>query len=378
MKNNIKINLKKISKTLGYFSLGIFLILSIAIATLWFYSPGTAQLIMNSDGQEIENSISTIETLVIGNTEQSMIIRGVDKTKPVMLYLHGGPGSPEFSALTSRNKGLEENFVMVYWDQRGAGKSYSKDISIETMNMKQFVSDTKKVSEFLIKKFNKDKIYIMGHSWGTLLGMMTVNKNPELYHAYFGIGQNVSYQGEVVSLQWVRDQARLRGDREGVRELAALTLPSKDDTFEVWFDYIPTQRAYVSKYGGTVYNSNVSMVDLVIELLLTKEYTITDKINYMKGIMFSFENIGSELMNADLFNDINEIQIPVYILHGKHDYNTPYQESKKFFDQLEASEKEFFTFENSAHSPIVEEVEKFNKIILEKVDKIERNNNLIK
>jgi len=364
----MKYYFKKTLKLLLY-SMVIIMVLSVIfILALWCFSLGTAQPVIDANGKTIEGSISTIEKVTLGNLEQYVIIRGVDKAKPVMLFLHGGPGSPEFSSLTNKNKGLEENFVMVYWEQRGAGKSYSKNIPVESMNIDQFIVDTKELSEILIKKFGKEKIYIMAHSWGTLFGMLAINKYPELYHAYFGVGQNVSYEGERVSLEWVRQQAKNSNDKKGMEELAVLTLPRQDDDFKIWFDYLSIQREYVNKYGGSIHDNSTSMTAIIIEFLLSKEYTISDKINYWKGVMFSLENLGSEMMNTNLFDEIDAIQIPVYILQGRHDYTTPYPQAKKFLEQLKAPEKEFFTFENSAHSPLMEETEKFNKIILEKVD----------
>ena len=137
-------------------------------------------------GKTLSGSISTIERITLGGQEQYLIIRGADTSKPVMLFLHGGPGSPETAFMKKTNLAIEKDFIMVYWEQRGAGKSYSKNMQPESMNIPQFVSDTRELSEYLAARFKQDKIYLMGHSWGSFLGIVTAYQHPELFHSYFG------------------------------------------------------------------------------------------------------------------------------------------------------------------------------------------------
>ena len=182
MKRTIKISLKVILYIIG----GLLVIILALAVILWTKSPGEAVPITDSNGETISGSISTIEKVMLGGQEQYLIIRAVDSTKPVMLFLHGGPGSPEYAFMNNTNRAIENDLVMVYWEQRGAGKSYSKDIPIESMNLSQFISDTRELSELLALRFKQDKIYIMGHSWGSFLGILTAYEHPELFHAYLG------------------------------------------------------------------------------------------------------------------------------------------------------------------------------------------------
>jgi len=145
--------MKKFFKILTYTLIGIMGIVLLLAVIIWVKSPGTADPILDKNGKVISKSISTIEKVTLGGLEQYMIIRGADSTKPVMLYLHGGPGSPEIAFLKETNTELENDFVMVYWEQRGAGKSFTEDIPNESMNLSQLISDTRELSEILAKRF---------------------------------------------------------------------------------------------------------------------------------------------------------------------------------------------------------------------------------
>lgn len=154
--------LKKIGKVLLYIVGVLLIVLLIITAFLWIKSPGKAQPITDAQGQVIPGSISTIEKVMLGGVEQYLIIRGADSTKPVMLFLHGGPGSPEYPFIRTTNPDLEKDFVMVYWEQRGAGKSYSKDLDVKSMTLAQMISDTRELSQILAARFGQEKIYLMG------------------------------------------------------------------------------------------------------------------------------------------------------------------------------------------------------------------------
>ena len=357
---------KKILKVSLYIIGGILTMILVLLAGLWTISPGKADPITGPDGNQLKGSISVIEKITLGGQDQYLIIRSADSTKPVILFLHGGPGSPEAAFMKHYNRDIEKDFVMVYWEQRGAGKSYSKDIPAESMNMAQFISDTRELSEYLTERFKQEKIYIMGHSWGSLLGILTAYKHPDLFQAYFGIGQACyQFKGEQISYEWVKEQARNRNDKKSIEALDRLSFPDSLANNDIWINYLMNQRKYVNKYGGGTTRDITGMWPLVKIVLKTSEYKIGEKLNFMNGSMFSLENMWNEVINANLINDIDSMRVPVYILHGKHDFTTPYSVAKEFFNQLKAPHKEFFSFENSAHSPVMEEVEKFNSIVKE-------------
>ncbi len=358
--------LKKIAKVFLYILGGTFVIILGLAAFLWIKSPGKIDRIRGSDGKVIEGSISAIEKIKLGGLEQYLIIRGADTTKPVMLFLHGGPGSPEAAFMKHFNPDIERDFIMVYWEQRGAGKSYSRNIPAETMTMEQFISDTRELSEYLIERFDQEKIHLMGHSWGSLLGILTAYEYPELYHAFFGIGQvGDQYLGEQVSLQWVREQALERNDNSAIKELSKLSFPGSDASDDEWIEYLMAQRVFVNRFGGGTLHEVHGMWPVIKIVLNSRIYTLGEKLNFMNAGMFSLEHLWLDVVNINLFDHIDSMKVPVYIFHGIHDYTTPYLVAKDFFDQLKAPHKGFYTFTNSAHSPVMEEVAKFNSIVKE-------------
>ncbi len=360
--------IKKILKVFLYIVGGLLLIILGLAVTLWINSPGKADPITDLNGKALTGSISTIEKITLGDQEQYLIIRGADKTKPVMLFLHGGPGSPELAFMKNTNLAIENDFVMVYWEQRGAGKSYSKQIPVESMNLAQFISDTRELSEYLAKRFNQEKIYIMGHSWGSFLGILTAYQYPELFHAYLGVGQVChQYKGEQISFEWTKEQANKHNDKNAIEALSAISFPDPLSNSDVWLDFLMVERRYVTQFGGGVTHEMDGMWPVIKMVLDTKEYTFGEKMNFMPASMYSLKHLWPEVINTNLSNDIDSMKVPVFIFQGKYDYQTPYSVAIDFFDQLKAPQKEFFSFENSAHSPIMEEVDKFNSLVREKV-----------
>lgn len=359
---------KKIKKyiKIPFYIIGGFLIIVLGLAVvLWIKSPGKPDPITGLNGKTLPGSISTIEKIILGGQEQYLIIRGKDTTKPIMLFLHGGPGSPEIF-LMKNNQAIENDFVMVYWEQLGAGKSYSGHIPDESINLKQFISDTKELSEYLRKRFGQDKIYIMGHSWGSFLGILTAYQYPELYHAYFGVGQVChQYKGEQISFDWIKKQAKEQNNEKAYKAISEINFPDSLADAETWVDYLIRERNYVNQFRGGISREITGTWPVVKMIFNTKEYTFNEKINYMNGSLNSLKLLWPQVINHNLFNDIDSMEVPVYILQGKYDYQTPYSIAKDFYIQLKAPQKGFFTFENAAHSPMIEEVEKFNSIVRE-------------
>lgn len=356
--------MKKILR-IGLFTAGsIIIMLILLFVFLLIQSPGKPRPFLDEDGKTQPGSIAVIETVNINGLDQRMIIRGRDTSKPVLLYLHGGPGSPEFPFVRQFDSGLEDLFVVCYWDQRGAGLSYYKDIPPETMTLSQFVDDAGEVSKYLIRKFNREKIYLLGHSWGTLLGSFTINKYPDYYYAFISIGQVAQQErSEIISYNFVLSRARELKDRKAIKKIEKIGPPPYSNP-DKGLDNMMKERKYVTRYGGAVKNGNF-YAEAVKALFNCREYSVRDKINYMKGMKFTLNYFWETVMKSDLFRDIPSQKIPVYIMQGTNDYQTAYSVAKEYFDSLKAPVKQFFPFENSAHSPIFEEPEKFEEILKE-------------
>ncbi|MGC9343811.1 MAG: alpha/beta fold hydrolase [Bacteroidales bacterium] len=354
--------MKKVFKITGFVFLGIISIALILLLGLHVISPGKTTPLVKPNGNPYMNGLALMEMQDIGGVEQSLILRSKDVDNPVLLYVHGGPGSPEFPFIQHFQTDLEEYFTVCYWDQRGAGLSWSKDIPVETMTLGQFIEDTRQVTELLIERFDKEKIYIMGHSWGTLLSSHVIHKYPELYHAYFGIGQvNNQLRSEQISYDFALEEASKRNDEKAIEKLQEIGRPPYGEE-EEWLNAVMIERKYVGKYGGAMKEGDF-MKEAVTAIINCREYRLKDKLSYMKANNESLKHLWYTVIEADLARQVPSQEIPVYIFQGKYDYQTCYEVAKEYFDVLEAPVKEFYTFENSAHSPNFEEKEKFEKVI---------------
>jgi len=222
------------------------------------------------------------------------------------------------------------------------------------------------VTKYLCKRFNQEKIHVIGHSWGSQLGMLLVNKHPEWFYSYIGIAQTTNvYEGERMGFEWVKQQAEIRKDKKGLKELSKINIPETIINLPEWNDQFGwTHRSYLNKYGGVLFGKEVHLIGgLLFPLLTTPEYNIRQKIKYIRGLLFSLESTWIERLERTLHKEIDSLQVPVIIVHGLHDYNIPHAQSKQYFDELIAPYKKFYTFEKSAHSPYSEEVDKFNEMI---------------
>ena len=329
---------------------------------LHIMSPGKIAPLVKENGSPYINGIALIEKRDIGGVEQSLIIRSKNIDKPVLLYVHGGPGSPEYPFIQHFETDLEEYFTVCYWEQRGAGLSYSKNIPPESMTLEQFVEDAREVTMYLLDKFNKEKVFIMGHSWGTLLASHTVNRFPELYHAYFGIGQvGNQLESEKISYEFAIAEAKIQRDEKAIKKLSEIGPPPYRGN-EEWLEALMVERKYVGKFGGALRQGNF-MKMAVTATINCREYRLKDKMNYMKANNESLRHLWPTVLEANLIEDVPSQSIPVYIFQGRYDFQTSYDVAWRYYEQLEAPIKEFYTFENSAHSPNYEEKERFEELV---------------
>ena len=300
----------------------------------------------DANGKVLPNSIASLEKIQLGGVEQTILIRGKNTSNPVLLFLHGGPGMPAMYLSHAFQQPLEENFVVVQWDQRGAGKSYNKDIPVETINVKQFMSDTVELTEMLRKRFGQDRIYLVGHSWGSYLGMLVINKHPELYQAYVGIGQVSGGINQVHQIQdeFIREQAKLDNNEQALEDLQANPGANR----EKWLFY----------YGGEIHGAK-SFTPLLMTGLKSPEYSIFDALNIQPGVSFSGNNMEYNAIDGSLMENITWVDLPIYFFTGRFDYTTPFQLIEEYYSRLNAPYKKLVWFEHSAHFPFFEEPERF-------------------
>jgi pimeloyl-ACP methyl ester carboxylesterase len=303
--------------------------------------------------------INSLEKITLGNVKQWILIRGENTSNPILLFLHGGPGFPQMPFTHIDSPRLEEYFIVVNWDQRGAGKSYNEDIPKESMKIRQFLSDTYELIQFLKTRFSKDKIFLIGHSWGSVLGLYTAYRHPEDLYAYIGMGQIVNMrEGELLSYNYTLDKAKEANDSTAICMLKGIGSPP----YREGYQGLSAQRMLLTKYGGSF--RKISYQDLGKYWNSSPYYSEFDKSNLMKAFAQTQNVMWNELMEVNLATEIQSLQIPIYFFTGRYDYQTPFELLEDYFKVLEAPYKEMVWFENSGHVPNLDEPEIYqNKLI---------------
>lgn len=318
------------------------------------------------------NGIARAERIVLGGIPQYVLMRGQDVNNPVLLFLHGGPGGAATGLLRTYNEALEKHFTVIYWDQRGAGKSFSKTVRPEDIRVSLYRQDAHQLVQLLKQRFHQNKIVLVGHSWGSRLGMYLVNDHPEDFLAYVGIGQEVeAYRGEKQSYQYALEQARRTNNAKAIADLEAMGEPSSGNyhtMYKTGFWGIVKQKDWLLKLGGERYAKR-HYRDWAMRIWKSREYSFGDVIRWVKGSGFSAGNAMNDpdFNNFSLFQQVPSVKIPVYFLSGQHDYNTPWPLVKQYCDSLQAPHKEFVLFDKSGHSPVFEEPDRFNQFLIDKL-----------
>ena len=323
------------------------------------------KLLKDKDGKEIKDSIFEKAFIEIGGMQQGFFLRAENPKNPVILFLHGGPGSPELPLIIPFElpERLEKYFTVCYWDQRGAGMSFKSSVDPKTMTLEQMVEDTRQMTEYLQQRFGQEKIYLMGHSWGSYLGIKTIEKYPNNYLSFIGIGQVVcDINSEKLAYDYMLEHAMKINDKSAIKKLKRV---DKNAPGFPQLKYVMTTRTeLMTKYGIGIMRQNISMVNILKLLLFFKGYTFVEKFNYARGSLFTLKHLWVETFVEDnLIKTSSKFEVPIYIIHGKYDYTTSYTLAREYYEIIEAPEKDFFTFENSAHSPNIEEPEKFVQIV---------------
>lgn len=310
--------------------------------------------------KRIEKRFFGKEYLTIDGHKHGMFIEGTSTDRPVMLYLHGGPGYPQYPMIQSSGLNWADTVTVCYWDQRGTGMSYNSKTQ-GPLTVERLLQDTLDVTQFLKREFNKEKIYLFGHSWGTVLGSMAASRFPEHYLAYIGAGQVGRHKhSNEETLHFLLSKAVEQGDKKAEREIRKVDF---NENFYKNNQYRKVLSSYLIKYGGGMKRRHYSQKKSLTELFTCKKYTWRERMNIPAGIYTSYEAFAETLSKLDLTETANDFKIPVYIVQGKYDYQTSYHEAKRFYDHIQAPLKKMYTFENSAHTPFLEEQQKFMTIL---------------
>lgn len=341
----------------------ITVIISILCAGFVFFTQLTASTppIHNESGTVIEGSISELRQVTLNGRKEWISIRGNNTSNPVLLFLAGGPGGTQMAAVRYDLAELEKYFIVVNWDQPGSGKSYSA-IARNDLTTEIYIEDGYALSQYLCTEFNQEKIYLLGESWGSALGIFMADRYPELYHAFIGTGQMVAFeQTEILDYNLALEIARQSNNSDLVSTLEQNGPPpyyGNDVTWKsaAYLNYlsgIMAQNPEIQNGGFNTYRD-----------LAASEYGILDKINYLRGIVNTFNHVYPQLYPIDLRADYNMLQVPTYFFLGKHDINAPISLVEEYFDLLNAPYKEIVWFEHSGHNPWINESGAFVKEVL--------------
>lgn len=367
--NQIKVFLRKVRRlVLMIFSL-LIICMCVLMGLLLVRSLGKVEPFLDENGNALIGSISEKTYVKVNDVEQGMFIRGKDTSNPVLLFLHGGPGMPEFFLDEKYPIGLEDYFTVCWWEQRGAGLSYNADVPAEAITVEQLIEDTLQVTKYLCERFGQEKIYLMGHSWGTFVGIQAASQKPELFHAYIGVSQISNlYESEIDAYSYMIEQYKEMENIKMVQKLECYDIFESDSALQYFSSSLRDEAMH--KLGiGTMRNMESVITGVFLPVMQCKAYTLHEKINIWKGKSFlkGSTNLHNEMISTDLTNKVVKLEIPVYFISGIYDYTVSYKLTREYFNKLEAPIKGFYSFEESAHSPLFEEKEKFLNIIVNDV-----------
>jgi proline iminopeptidase len=286
-------------------------------------------------GKRIEEA----KFLTIGGIEQWVTMRGDDDRKPVLLLIHGGPGDVQ-SPFVSAYAPYEHDFVLVQWDQRGGGKTFG-NLGDKTpdLTLERQVADGVDLAEALKTRFPKNRLILLGHSWGTIIGTGMVQKRPELFDAYVGTGQMASWAA-VVNHQYdvFLAAARKAGDAATTARLEAMGRPDPTNLPQ-YFSIAPLMRANQPEADKAWFASLRTMQGV----------TAADLALGAQGMNYSGGKLAETLVHVDLTKTAPSFPIPWFVIHGREDLNTPVGAAHAYFEAIKAPKKDFIVIEDAGH-----------------------------
>lgn len=307
--------------------------------------------------------INVIHKISLGGEEQWYVARGRSEELPLLLFLHGGPGSPQTGAQHKYNRELENHYIVVNWDQRGGGKSYRPGMDPAQMTVDQLLADAYELTNHLLERFGKSKLVVMGHSMGAILGALFIERHPELVAAYVGINQPVNrVEEEERTHQYVLNESKKRQNQKALKQLQRV-IPPVNGSFASTDDLV-TQRTWLTKLGGVTYKKNALWFNL--SYIFSSHLTWTERAHFMKGFAFSSTTLWNQLNATNLFESVTEYKVPVYFIMGLHD-KISHDTIKQYMQVVNAPRKELVVFEASGHFACFEEAERFNEFMINRV-----------
>lgn len=313
----------------------------------------------------LSRSISELERIRLGGIEQWIRIEGKDTSNPVLLLIQQGPGLPMINEVADATKlwDLENDFVVVYWDQRACGKSFSSAIPPQSMTLEQLITDTYELIQALTQRFQVPQIYITGFSFGGSIAALVASRHPDLVRAVICVDPDIQFDvAERVAYDFALEQATRRGNKRAIQELRKIGSPPHLDS-----KTFGTRVKWVANFGGVNRQETYTRILLktLRQLVFSGDYTLFDIVGTLRGTTFTQEHLLPELSNLNLFQMLPRLDVPVFLIQGRHDYVAPTSSMEQYYQILQAPKgKQLIWFDESAHMPQYEEPGKFREVLL--------------
>lgn len=323
--------------------------------TIALARPASTEAIVDANGDEIPASIAELATVDIDGHDLTMLIRGHDIANPVLLFLAGGPGGSEMGAMRNHLPELEEHFTVVTWDQRGTGHSYEQLDPAETLTLDNAIDDTIAVTDYLRDRFEQDTIYLLGQSWGTTLGVLAIQEQPELYTAFIGTGQMVSQLATDTifyedTLRW----AQSTGRAGLVSDLSAIGPPP----YGRMLDY-ETALAHEHDVYPYDHSPNAEGEGGFSENFFVAEYALIDQIHLLGAFMDTFSVLYPQLQDIDFRDTATDFDVPLFFVQGAHEADGRADVFADWYPMIDAPIKDLVVLDTSGHRPLFEQPDEF-------------------
>ena len=352
--------MNKPMKSIFKLFLRVIAVVAIVVGILLSTTTGSyTPAITDSNGDPLPTAIAEERMLILGGVEQYVLLRGADKSKPLLIYVHGGPGMTSTPFLRTYNEALERSFLVAYWEQRGTNNSYSDKLDDVTMDIDQITSDLSELVTILLSEFNQEKVLLVGHSWGTIPSLEYASASPDTVAAYVAVSQTVNQiKSDNIGYEWALAEARRQNYKKSIETLEELGPPPYT------YDEFVTQRKQVNFLGGSMVKPH-SDLKLAWVALQTPEFSWPKLGALVDGVRFSGESLWEEQQQYDALERHSKLDVPFFILSGRHDRVISPELGEAFLDSVDAPLKKFIWFEKSSHAPQFEEPTLFNATIIQ-------------
>lgn len=339
-----------------------------AIAGIAVTSCSHTQKVYDAQGHEIELQVDARETVEINGTRQTIYLAGASRDNPVLLWLDGGPGGSEVGWVRPYLGPLHEHFTIVCWDQRGTAASYRA--GRDGLTVEQFTDDVIALSKLLAARFNQEKIFLVGHSWGSVIGLLAAHRQPQLFHAYIGAAQQVNaVENDTIGYEMILEGAKAAGDTKVVRIMEEIGYPPYVKTLEDG-SVVPDGDAYFQVLSRLYHYSPPAPADVYHcseKMFLAPEHSLFDRINLIRGVVRGVKQIYPQLADLDFERDITELACPLFLINGRYDYSCVATISERWYNKVAAPVKGLLWLEDSGHNAVYSEADEFMRYMVETV-----------